>query len=125
MPARPSSPLLTGCIRSASCAVFPVRTHFPRRSGSTSRRQSRSTLFSLAALICYPLSTKLLCTRVSNSLTGSAGAFHLYFDDVTHDVRLLEGDRSQTLKVKSETLFNKAHRHELVATLANEVTATV
>ncbi|HET9627202.1 MAG TPA: hypothetical protein VFP84_37840 [Kofleriaceae bacterium] len=55
----------------------------------------------------------------------AAGAFHLYFDDVTHDVRLLEGDRSYALKIKSETLFNKAHRHEQAATLAHEVTVRV
>jgi hypothetical protein len=55
----------------------------------------------------------------------AAGAFNLYFDDVTHDVRLLEGDRSHALKIKSETLFNKAHQHEQAATLANEVFARV
>lgn len=57
--------------------------------------------------------------------TDAAGAFNLYFDDVTHDVRLLEGDRSHALKIKSETLFNKAHQHEQAATLANEVSTRV
>lgn len=54
----------------------------------------------------------------------AAGAFNLYFDDVTHDVRLHEGDKSLPLRIKSESLFNKAHWHEFASTLANEVRST-
>jgi hypothetical protein len=50
----------------------------------------------------------------------AAGAFNLYFDDVMHDVRLLEGDAACPLRVKSETLFNDCHHHEFASTLANE-----
>jgi hypothetical protein len=66
---------------------------------------------------------RLCCKRIDGF--DAAGAFNLYFDDVTHDVRLLDGDRSHTLKIKSETLFNKAHQHEQAATLANAVSTSV
>lgn len=62
---------------------------------------------------------KLALRRIEGD--DAAGAFNLYFDDVTHDVRLLEGDRSYALRIKSETLFNESHHHEFASTLANEV----
>lgn len=51
----------------------------------------------------------------------AAGAFNLYFDDVAHDVRLLAGNESYALRIKSETLFNRNHHHEFASTLANEI----
>lgn len=62
---------------------------------------------------------RLVLRRIQGD--DAAGAFKLYFDDVTHDVRLLEGDVSYPLRIKSETLFNKNHHHEFASTLANEI----
>jgi len=65
---------------------------------------------------------KLCLERIEGN--DAAGAFNLYFDDVTHDVRLHEGDKSLPLRIKSESLFNKTHWHEFASTLANEVRST-